>query len=120
MNNGRIAPFLAEKWLNDLKNVYFSLHTSDPDVDNPRLNEVSGGGYKRTPGVMVPVSPRAVANDTTVRFANLPPVLITHLGIWNTEANGSLMASVPLRSPARVSNNASYAISVRDIVVSIL
>lgn len=119
MQRGRISSYVTLKWIEDFLNVYISLHSSDPDVDDPFLSEITGHGYRRMRTDMTIVSDRAVVNASDLRFTNLPATLITHLGIWDSEVNGSIMASVPLESAMRTIVGASLVLPANNIAVSI-
>lgn len=116
---GRVSETVAQQWLEDFDNVYVSLHFSDPDVDDPVLSELSGGGYRRIPCTMQAVSSRAVVNTEPIRFTGLPSALAAYVGIWSDSVRGTLMASSQLASPQRLIGDSTYIIPEGSLAVSI-
>ena len=119
MDNGRIHTYLVSRWLQDLSSSYVSLHFSDPDVDDPVLSEVSGNGYKRQMTIMEPVSDRSIMSTKEIRFVKLPPTLLTHFALWDSEIGGQLLASGPLAAAVRLIGDSSYVIPANNIAISI-
>lgn len=117
---GRISSYLTQKWMEDFTIVYVALHSSDPDVDDPVLSEISGNGYKRQRITMTPVSDRGRINSTAVRFIQLPPTVATHFALWGSEFGGQVFASGPLAQSQRFIGGSSFSIPEFNIAVSLL
>ena len=119
MDYGRISGNVTSKWLEIFRIVYVSLHSSNPDVDDPIFSEITGAGYRRLKMSMDIVSDRSVVNTTSIKFTNLPNTLVTHIGLWSTEINGDLLASAPMENPLRVTSGASLQFIPSTIAVSL-
>lgn len=119
MDKGRISSHLTQRWLTDFAMVYVSLHSSNPDVDDPILSEISGNGYKRQRITMEVASDRARINSNAVKFTHLPPTLITHYALWDSEFGGQVFASGPLATAQRLIGGATYVIPENNVAVSL-
>lgn len=85
-----------------LNGVYLGLHTAQPTIGN----EVAGGAYQRMPFAPYTITdggaqgPSIASNDNVIQWptATADWGTLTHVGVWTTDAGGTLLAWQPLVS----------------------
>lgn len=111
------SPYLSEKIFSILEDGWVSLHSSNPAVDDPSLSELTGVGYGRAYPALQAVGAHTLANSVVMSFTNLPPVVITHFGLWTQETGGDLLLSLPMDSARRMRDISQLIIDVAEFVV---
>lgn len=122
MEFGRVTNVMVNRWLAEFTSIdaYISLHSSNPDMDDPFLSEISGGAYARVSTKFGPAgSSRAVWNTRAITFVNLPSSLLVYAGIWETPFGGDMLGSTPLAKAVRITNGAGYSIGANNLVIAL-
>lgn len=117
MSVARISPYAASEFFKLFEGAVASLHSSSPAADDPLLSELTGGGYSRIPVLFEAIGVRTIANPNSLVFTNLPPVVITHIGIW--DASGlNLILSSDVRNAGRNAANTRLVIESYDLAIN--
>ena len=105
------------------RDVWVSLHSYDPGVSGVPASEINGGGYirdKLSKGVWNSASGRQITTNKIIEFNNLEEGTITHVGIWDTEASGNIIASGVFATPITVADGNQVIIVGGDIAISLV
>lgn len=119
MANGAFTEHRADMWLQDLAELWISLHYSDPEVSGHYASEVFGGSYGRVKAEFSEPTGRVIFNVADIWFKSLPDVKITHIGAWDSQFNGNMEFSVALDTAQRILEGKSFRISSDSIAVSL-
>lgn len=88
------------------RETWLSLHTANPGPVGG--NELSGNGYRRQKADMELPSDGTVRNRVVVVFPMLPTASVTHVGVWDGEADGRLLWVAQLDQARSLSNNDTF------------
>jgi hypothetical protein len=99
--------------------VYVSLHTANPDEDASGA-EVSGGGYVRQAGSFT-VSGNTATTDAAVEYptATADYGTVTHVGIWDAETSGNMLAYAALTASKAISTGDVFRIPTGDLDITL-
>jgi len=116
---GSPSATLAEELLGVIrnKNLYLSLHNSDPLINGALTSEISGGGYVRSLVTFTAPALSSMFLDKNITFTNLPATEVTHAGLWSSATSGVLIVSIPIKR-ITLQGGQSLTFPERDIVVS--
>jgi len=109
----QLGQFLAE-----LDGCYLGLHYADPDLAGAYASELFGGSYERKYTDFSGPSNRGIKNLTSLLFAGLPTVTLTHLGGWDSKTKGNLLFIASLPSPVRVKEGGTWSLPSGALVIS--
>lgn len=119
MASGVFTEYLIEQWLNEIRNVWVSLHYADPTVDGNYASEVFGGSYGRVSVSFTDPNARVIFNDQDIIFRGMPTILVTHAGAWDAQYNGNMLYSAPLANPTRVIAGTSFRMDAESLAISL-
>jgi len=99
--------------------VYVSLHTANPDEDASGA-EVSGGGYVRQAGSFA-VSGNTATTDAAIEYptATADYGTVTHVGIWDAETSGNMLAYAALTASKTISSGDVFRIPTGDLDITL-
>jgi len=99
--------------------VYVSLHTANPDEDASGA-EVSGGGYVRQSGSFA-VSGNTATTDAAIEYptATADYGTVTHVGIWDAETSGNMLAYAALTASKTISSGDVFRIPTGDLDITL-
>lgn len=118
--SGRVSDYQVTQWLTGLQSgTWLGLHFDNPDVAGAYASEVFGSGYARQSIDFSFPDARAMWNRSQISFSGMPPVTITHLGLWDSGINGNLLASISLDVPIRSFTGKTVSFAPDTIAVSL-
>jgi hypothetical protein len=94
-----------------IRQVFLALHTADPGRDGSA--EITGAGYGRQQ--ITGFSPDGLANINEMEFRELPPLTVTHVGLWDAQRGGSFLWGEALDAPQTFGLGWSFRIRPRQI-----
>lgn len=99
--------------------VYVSLHTANPDEDASGT-EVSGGAYVRQSGSFT-VSGNTATTDAAIEYptATANYGTVTHVGIWDAETSGNMLAYAALTASKNISTGDVFRIPTGDLDITL-
>jgi hypothetical protein len=99
--------------------LYIGLHTSNPDEDDSGT-EVSGGGYIRQSDTFTTTG-NTTSNDSAVEFptATANYGTVTHVGVYDAETAGNLMAYAALSSSKTIETGDVFRIPAGDLDITL-
>ena len=99
--------------------VYVSLHTANPDEDASGA-EVSGGGYVRQAGSFT-VSGNTATTSAAIEYptATADYGTVTHVGIWDAESSGNMLAYAALTASKTISTGDVFRIPTGDLDITL-
>jgi hypothetical protein len=99
--------------------LYIGLHTSNPDEDDSGT-EVSGGGYVRQSDTFTTTG-NTTSNDSAVEFptATANYGTVTHVGVYDAETAGNLMAYAALSSSKTIETGDVFRIPAGDLDITL-
>ena len=99
--------------------VYVSLHTANPDEDASGA-EVSGGSYVRQAGSFT-VSGNTATTDAAIEYptATADYGTVTHVGIWDAESSGNMLAYAALTASKTISTGDVFRIPTGDLDITL-
>jgi hypothetical protein len=99
--------------------VYVSLHTANPNEDASGA-EVSGGGYVRQAGSFA-VSGNTATTDAAIEYptATADYGTVTHVGIWDAETSGNMLAYAALTASKTISSGDVFRIPTGDLDITL-
>lgn len=121
-----LAPSLADGLLNLVLagrpflapgRVYVALHTEDPGEDG--AGEIAHPNYVRLPVLFRPASAGTTASAEAIEWSRLPPVTLTHIGLWDALAGGRFLWGASLEEPRALRAGDGFKIRPGDLAVSI-
>jgi len=100
--------------------LWVSLHYDDPGLGAYNNYEVAGGSYTRKAGTFTAPTSRTIWLDNPVLFNGLPATTLTHVGFWDDQYAGNLIAvaTVP-NAPVSIAATGSYSIAQNAVSLSI-
>lgn len=119
MMSGRVSDYQVDRWLASLGPGWFSLHHQNPDISGAYASEVFGGGYTRAYSRLTLPMGRATWNISPLVFHSMPPIIITHVGLWNAEVNGDLLVSIALEQAISIVASKTFQIPEQQVAISI-
>lgn len=109
----------ADRWLEDLRTGWVSLHHANPDINGGLESEINGGGYERVSVLFTEPSNRVIWNDSTLKFRGLPASTISFIGLWAVQYNGRMLWYMGMEDAERVTEGSSFTIKPGEIAVSL-
>lgn len=101
--------------------VYVSLHTANPDEDASGTEvSTSGTAYVRQAGSFT-VSGNTATTDAAVEFATATDDYgtVTHVGIWDAESSGNMLAYAALTASKTISTGDVFRIPTGDLDITL-
>lgn len=116
------ANSIIDKILNDTDftqptTIYVSLHTADPAGTG--ANEVTGGSYARQTASFTAAAGKATSNSADIDFADMPAVTVTHISLWDAEADGNVWWEGELTASKTTNSGDTLRISAGDLDVTL-
>jgi len=101
--------------------VYVSLHTANPDEDGSGTEvSTSGTAYVRQSGSFT-VSGNTATTDAAIEYptATAGYGTVTHIGIWDAESSGNMLAYAALTSSKTIASGDVFRIPAGDIDITL-
>jgi hypothetical protein len=118
--DGEVTDWLVAQWLKSFTPAWFSLHVANPGRAGDIHTEVIGGSYQRMSGAFTSYDVRTVWLAVKLLWTGMPAVVLTHVGVWDLQFNGHLLASGGLPPPfPSVPQGGSFALDAHTFAVSI-
>lgn len=118
-----ISTYLANKWLDTLRNVsfgvatlYASLHMDDPG--DTGANEVSGGSYARRSVTLAAAANKGTSNSAMLEWTNMPAVTVSYVGLWDAATGGNFLWGGQLAQAKTLYAGDTFRIAVGDLDIT--
>lgn len=101
--------------------VYVSLHTANPDEDASGAEvSTSGTGYVRQAGSFT-VSGNTATTSAAIEYATATADYgtVTHVGIWDAESSGNMLAYAALTASKTISTGDVFRIPAGDLDITL-
>ena len=120
--SGTISTYLSQKWLKEIQEnaipTYAGLHYSSPPSEDPTSTELDGGSYHRN--IMAwSLNNTTISISSTLLWTGLNATSITHIGIYDSQYKGNLLAKIALSPAVVVPSNGVYEVSPGEIYLSL-
>lgn len=118
MTNSLAAAVLTTFFENGVH--YLGLHSTDPTAAGLAGGEISGGSYQRQLVNWTAPNNRAVLNNNTIIFDNLPAATVQYFVFWTAQVGGSVDYVLDLgASPQTFNSGGRLVIPVQDISITL-